>query len=612
MPESEINQMKNETRNNFTHADIRESIQFAFAFLWENERRTYFYIALCTVPAMARSFINILFLKYLLDSLSDMRFAIAVAVLTVYCLAEFLLQEISDWASIKKSECLQRVKILQKSNLMKKLASLRYEQMEASKILDQYEFTQKCIEKGSIEVFAEGIFSICSQIAVIGGVIYILRSLPLWALVMITGTVVLNTVGHIAVSRNTYEEMSEETPVERQLYYFRGRVLNQEYGKEIRAFQLVDYFASKLQNSIEEFFRLQRRYTKTHNKILWWTYLAGGVQTFVAYAYNAFLFGLGEITVGTFTMNISALLQVGSSLDSIAGSAAKLSEHTKYLRDYRAFFLMSGSWTGEDFLPEMGSGFTIEFQDVSFHYQGQEQYALSGLNVKIRANEKISIVGMNGAGKTTFVKLLMGMYKPTAGKILLNGVDIETLEYEQYAAMFAVIFQDYQIYSFTVGDNLMFEEKPTQDQCSRAESSIRDSGLESTVGKLSGGIHSYLTERYDKNGISLSGGEQQKLAIARVLYKDAPVMILDEPTSALSPQSEYDIYKRFHQISAGKTVLFISHRLSSCTFCDRILVFENGHVAEDGTHADLMKENGLYKELFDKQASFYVGAKQEA
>ncbi len=310
------------------------------------------------------------------------------------------------------------------------------------------------------------------------------------------------------------------------------------------------------------------------------------------------------ISVGVFSMNLSALFQFSSSLDTIFSQVPAMAEKGVYLRDYRDFLNLPSTYTGTRPLPA-SDGLSIDFDDVTFTYPGQEKPALKNLRVHICPGEKISIVGPNGAGKTTFVKLLLGMMKPTSGHIQLNGVDAEELDAQEYRKLFCAVMQDFQMYSFTLRENITFSETATETQLERADRCLRDIGMRQTVERLPHGIETYLTQRYSEDGVELSGGENQKLAIARALYRDAPVMILDEPTASLSPQSENEIYRHFGKLTSGRTALMISHRLSGCTLCDRILVFDEGELVQNGHHRQLMEQGGLYAEMFQKQTALY-------
>lgn len=242
---------------------------------------------------------------------------------------------------------------------------------------------------------------------------------------------------------------------------------------------------------------------------------------------------------------------------------------------------------------------TIEFRNVYFSYNGSNEYVLEDISFTVNSNEKFSVIGENGAGKSTLVKLLLGMYNPTKGDIYINGKLMDTERFD-YTPLFSAVFQDYKIFSFTVEDNIkMSDKKLRKDE----EEKIR--ALLDAMGLRNMSTDSFVTQTFSDDGINYSGGELQKLAIIRTLYKDAPVMVLDEPTSALSPQSEYEIYRSFNTLTRDKTVLFISHRLSSCRICDKILLLHGGRLEAIGSHDELFGSNALYTEMFSAQAGLF-------
>lgn len=580
------------------------SIRFSFSFLWKNERLIYLYITLSTLITTFNSFVLISFTKYLLDYLASQNYVAALITISVFCVWQYFFINIQGFLNKKRSLCSGRNRILMKTLLIDKLATLRYEQIESPNLLERYEFAQKCAEKGDAEVYVQKVFSMLSSVFVIGGVMYILKDIKPWVLFLMIAVIIINIISLIINAKYSYQEMTEETPVERKLYYLRGHLMNKEYGKEIRAFQLSNFILKETRHAIDGFYFINRQYGVKNNHIDWWVHVANNIQTFVFYIYNILLFWGQKITIGTFTMNVSALFQFSSSLHTVFSNIIEMFEQSVYLKDYYEFMHTVSSYCGTKKIQQK-NGNIIEFVDVSFAYPGQGKYALQNINVKIVPGEKISIVGVNGAGKTTFIKLLMGLYKPTKGTIFLNGINIEQLDPKQYLHLFSAVFQDYQLYNFKIIDNLIFSENPSSDEISYAEKCIDDIGLKTVMQKLPRGIYSYLTQYYDESGVELSGGENQKLAICRALYRDSQFVILDEPTSALSPQSEYDIYSRFDQLTRSKTVFYISHRLSSCTLCDRVLVFDKGSVVEDGTHKQLLEKGALYAEMFKKQSSFY-------
>ncbi len=252
------------------------------------------------------------------------------------------------------------------------------------------------------------------------------------------------------------------------------------------------------------------------------------------------------------------------------------------------------------------SDYEIEFCNVSFRYPGAEDYSLRNLSLKFKIGEHLAVVGKNGSGKTTFIKLLCRLYDPTEGEIRLNGVDIRKYDYEEYLSIFSVVFQDFKLFSFSLGQNVataMEYDKEWAKQC------LRKAGLTERLKTMPKGVDTPLYKEFETDGVEISGGEAQKVALARALYKDAPFVILDEPTAALDPVAEAEVYTKFNELVGEKTAIYISHRLSSCKFCDEIAVFEDGAVVQRGSHEELMQEkNGLYHELWTTQAQYYEKA----
>ena len=246
----------------------------------------------------------------------------------------------------------------------------------------------------------------------------------------------------------------------------------------------------------------------------------------------------------------------------------------------------------------------VEFRDVSFRYQNTDTYALRHVNLKFKVGEKLAVVGMNGSGKTTFIKLMCRLYDPTEGEILLNGVNIQKYNYDEYMSIFSVVFQDFRLFSFSLGQNVAANVRYNRD---KVLACLKKAGFGERLDSMPNHIETYLYKDFETDGMEISGGEAQKIALARALYKDCPFMILDEPTAALDPVSEYEVYRKFNEIAGGKTAIYISHRLASCRFCDKIAVFHEGAVVQMGTHEELLTDNsGKYYELWNAQAQYYV------
>ena len=248
--------------------------------------------------------------------------------------------------------------------------------------------------------------------------------------------------------------------------------------------------------------------------------------------------------------------------------------------------------------------YEIRFRDVSFRYPGSEEYALRHVNIRFHVGERLAVVGPNGSGKTTLIKLLCRLYDPDEGEILLNGINIKKYDYKEYMGIFSVVFQDFKLFSFCLGQNVAAGVDYDRE---KAGSCLEKAGFAVSTDKLPSGLDTYLYKDYEGDGVEISGGEAQKIALARALYKDAPFIILDEPTAALDPVAEYEIYSKFNEIVEDKTAIYISHRLSSCRFCDEIAVFDHGEIIQRGSHEQLVSDvNGKYYELWHAQAQYYV------
>ncbi len=378
-----------------------------------------------------------------------------------------------------------------------------------------------------------------------------------------------------------------------------------DYAKDIRLFDLGDFLTKKF-NEINAVFIERNDY---HNK-LWLSYnfvtAAAGV-TIKGLIYAALYIAVlkKDMTVGNFTMFLSFSLAFSGALIrflQIFGEYRRASLETD---DFRSFIDLEMADDEKECLPVPDTdAYVIEFKDVSYKYLKSEKYALSHLNLKIKPGEKLAVVGINGAGKSTMIKLLLRLYDPTEGCITLNGTDIRKFKREEYYRLFAPVFQNVEIFAFLMSENIAMERRSGLDT-ERVGKAAYEAGLEERVASLLKGIDTPLTKIVEDDGVDLSGGEKQKLALAKALYKGAKVVVLDEPTSALDAIAEQTLYERFDEMIGNKSAVYISHRLASTRFCDRIAMFEDGSLAELGSHEELMAMNGKYAEMFNVQAQYY-------
>lgn len=317
---------------------------------------------------------------------------------------------------------------------------------------------------------------------------------------------------------------------------------------------------------------------------------------------------MGVIGIGNFILYQGTVQKFVEATSELGGNLGELRDNNRYLKETFAYLEMPNQMYKGTLAVEKRDDidYEIEFRDVSFRYPRSEVWVLRHVNMKFKIGDKLAIVGENGSGKTTFIKLLCRLYDPTEGKILLNGIDITRYRYDEYMDLFSVAFQDYALFAFSIAQNVAASDRV---DTARVQNCLNRVGLGEKIANLPKGIHTNIGREYENDGVDFSGGEQQKIALARALYKDAPFMILDEPTAALDPIAEAEIYARFNDIASDKTSVFISHRLSSCRFCDEIAVFHKGRLVQLGSHDELVAdENGKYRELWNAQAQYYTGA----
>lgn len=311
----------------------------------------------------------------------------------------------------------------------------------------------------------------------------------------------------------------------------------------------------------------------------------------------------GYISLGSVSQSYASIVVLVSSIQNFFVSVSQIISNNDYLKVlYEYIDLSDVSPTGE-MIPKEQGDWIIEFYNVSFKYPSAEEYALKNVSFKITSNSQTAIVGVNGSGKTTMIKLLCGFYRPQEGYITLNGIKIEDYECDAYLDLFSVVFQDFKVFAFPIGENVAasvhYDEK-------RVWNALKTAGLNEKIESMSNKLEHYLYKNVDVDGMDISGGEEQKLAIARAFYKDAPFIIFDEPTAALDPIEEAEIYTKFNNIVGNKAAVFVSHRLSSCRFCERIFVFDQGEIVQCGTHDELLKNSdGKYYELWNAQAKYY-------
>lgn len=427
-------------------------------------------------------------------------------------------------------------------------------------------------------------------------------------LFMVMGLIIIITVISVSTIKESQRNQNfYASNVEMNVLHDQFEKYVEDYGagKDIRLYHMEDCLAG-------EYRKWQDSYCERYEKVITRKVLGTIPVTILEYG---FLFGMyvvlmqaafeGGITVGSIAKYAACIMLFVRAAADMVRVVLRTLDNNHYLKRFFMYFdipnpMYKGTLTIEK---RDDNDYQVEFRDVSFRYPNTEKYALSHVSLKFRIGEKLAIVGENGSGKTTFIKLLCRLYDPCEGEILLNGVNIQKYNYEEYMSIFSVVFQDFSLFSFQLGEVVASDRKFSE---SKVRACLDKVNFGSRYNELEKGASTYLYKDYDKNGIELSGGEAQKLALARALYKDAPFILLDEPTAALDPVSEYEVYANFNHIAADKTAIYISHRLASCRFCDKIAVFDKGKIVQTGTHEKLLQEkDGKYSELWHAQAQYY-------
>ena len=531
----------------------------------------------------------------------------------------FLLKLMQELAACKNNANLDAIWLGDNWNYSKKAMSMAYtcmEDREVSMLRERVEIESQTgynwwmLLDNLDSIIYNGTTLILSLFMM--GNIFFLESVPVgWKLLLLVGAVATIVVG--AWSAAGGEKVMQD--------FFSGCTGLNLYGKayedyvnaystgmEVRLYDMSGQLAKGMRDINAS---LQDNYIKTAWKqviIKLPDVLVNHVLKYGIYAFLIYAAVNGALSVGSIARYVSCMMLLVGAVSELVRNVQSTAVNNEYLKHYFSYFdipnnMYQGSLTVEK---RDDNEYYVEFRDVSFKYPNADTYALRHVNLKFKVGEKLAVVGKNGSGKTTFIKLLCRLYDPTEGQILLNGVDIKKYDYDEYTSIFSVVFQDFNLFAFSLGQNVAAAKEYNK---LKVEECLKKAGFGERLDSMPEGTETCLYKEFSERGVEISGGEAQKIALARALYKDAPFMVLDEPTAALDPVSEYEVYSKFNEIAGDKTAIYISHRLASCRFCDNILVFDNGNVVQHGSHEELLKEtNGTYQELWNAQAQYYVEA----
>lgn len=424
-------------------------------------------------------------------------------------------------------------------------------------------------------------------------------------LVLILIGIIFNLNLKTKADKKGFKYFSKVMDVNRIFIFYVDQILDYNVGKGIRLYNQREIFNKEVESYLQE---AKKMFNDVGNMNAKYSGFNGLISSFLGGMIYMFV-GLkaisGAITIGSIVKYAGSINQFMSGSKEVLSSVNSIINNNQYLQLYIDFLNIEGEkYKGTIPVEKRNDDeYEIEFKNVSFKYPGTDVYALKNVSIKLNIGERLAIVGMNGSGKTTFIKLLCRLYDPNEGEILLNGIDIKKYDYKEYMNLFSIVFQDFKLFSFSLGQNVAasvnYDETAVTDVLEKA-------GLKERLTTMPRGVHTPLYKDFDEDGVEISGGEAQKIALARALYRDAPIIILDEPTAALDPIAEFEVYSKFNEIIDTKTAFYISHRLSSCRFCDEIAVFHEGRIVQKGNHEELLKDtDGKYYELWNSQAQYY-------
>lgn len=582
-----------------------EKIKLVFGLVWKISPSYFLLLFLNSLGYSAQILFNVILPKYLIDGLmakepleSLFKWVLLIAAANLFL--AFIKKTTKRFLEVKEKEVYWHIE----RAFAKKVMSVEYQNLEDPYYLDLKERASFAMtNQGAVSNLISNALNFLNQLFTVIGLIAIMLRLS-WILVVS----LLVMVGIILFIYSTFSKYQQQffaslLPVNRKYGYYVGLSFEKLIHKDVRLYgmspmlgDLVTSYNKEMNVWFTKFYRKMGLYMGLFQVVV-------VLQTIFAYGFVSMRTLSSGIGIGDLTMYVSSAVNFSSAVIALGTAVVTIIQMLAYLEPFVELMQVPDEEKvqGDKKLEEVD---TIEFEGVTFAYPKTDKKILDDISFKINKGEKISIVGLNGAGKSTVVKLLCRLYKPDGGSIKINGIDIFQYDHESYLNTLAAVFQDFKLFNFTIEENISC--KPVGVDTQLVEKLIQDVSMEDKIKELPKGINSLFGKEYDEEGVEFSGGQAQKIAIARALYKDASLVILDEPTSALDPIAEAEIYEKFNSLVGDKTALYISHRMSSSVFCDKVLVIREGKIEAFDSHKNLMlDEEGIYYELFRSQAKNY-------
>ena len=495
-----------------------------------------------------------------------------------------------------------------------KVLGMEYEMLETPDMLDRLQKAKRATagNNAGVQGLMQDMHTMMVQFTAIIAAVGIMSTLSPWIVLII---IVLSLISfeyfdyiRIKDKEIMWDAMAGNW---RKLEYMSTVSTDFSYAKDVRLYGMRRWLGSKQKEvNADEL----RRWKQSRQYWIYNTIFSSGItliQTLIVFAWLIYDMLVNDLSIGNFVLYSGSALTFSWNIHVFLQSLGGMRERSSRVDDFRSFMDIPNPDEGKKTVPvPKAERYVFKFENVSFMYKGQDKYALKNLNLTLEAGQRLAVVGLNGAGKTTFIKLLLRLYDVTEGRILCNGIDIREFDRAEYYRLFAPAFQEVEVFAFKLSENVSMRTDDETDKA-LAEQYLRDAGMSEKLDGLPKGMDTELLKVLYDDGVDLSGGEKQKLALARALYKNAPIVVLDEPTAALDALAEYRLYQSFDGMIGSRTAVYISHRLSSTRFCDNIAMFVAGEMVEYGTHEELLDKNGAYAEMFRVQAQYYIEDESE-
>ena len=570
--------------------------------VWKIDRKYFFYLFLSFVSVGIFSYYTIKTPKIVLDMIeaSEIDIFSLVIIFLILISSAFLL----SYSKVLYTPVGNKIRYRYLLDILEHYIYIPYEDYDNPKIQSNiWKIMRPVLSTDGLQAFYTNIASLVGNVSVLLVSIGILFNIQIWISVLILIWFVVYTALSIKSADKVDEETNKNIQLKQDEWYLDDIAVDVAYGKEIRVFQLQRWLEDKLIALHKKLNILNKKNYKTSAIPEVLNDIFQFIRDNLIFIFLITMYFRNQVSIGEFASYSVLIIQLNNALMATSENSKQiLSKHDSYAEMLE--FVNTPKQSNEGKAIELKDNWIIEFDDVWFKYPENETWVYENLNFTIEKGKKIAIVGLNGVGKTTLLKLLLRLYKPTKGRITLNGIDIWDYKLDDYFDFFAPVFQEINIFPFTIRENICFGRDFTDEQIIQA---IKDSGLTQDEMNDFDLDSTYMTRYLHPDGLNLSGGQEQKFVTARALASKRPIYILDEPTSALDAVAEYDFYYKLDELMKEQTILFVSHRLASTQFCDEIILIENKAIIEKGTHKELLEKGGRYSELFMIQAKYYKG-----